>query len=212
MSTNWMLPALMLAGYAGVAQAAVVADSQFRVQSDVSTPSTYMFTVEQAFAFSDYTSIWVAKLDQQSTSTLAPISWNLDIEADYYLVRPGDEFTLANVSAGLFQPLFTTDHPYELAIPLTGDFYLGVATTGPVPFDSPRMTPYNPVRNVWGWAHFSNGPTGLSLLGSAMAYGESGIVVGTLTAVPELNAGVLMPLGLLGVAAAVRFKRRRAVA
>jgi hypothetical protein len=214
MSRNWLLPALMLAGFASGAHAVVIADSKFTLQKDNEFSSSgYSFTVVQGAAYPDYTSIWVDKRDGLGTSILVATSGHADIGSDYYLVNAGDQFTPENIAAGQFQTLYRSDYTGfyngSVSIPAQGDFYLGIATTGPDPYDQTTWPfPYPSNRNVWGWAHFSNSASGLTLLGSAVAYGEPGIVVGTLTAVPEAGSSALMALGLLGVAGAVRAKAK----
>jgi hypothetical protein len=214
MSRNWLLPALMLAGFASGAHAVVIADSKFTVlQGQGTASSSYTFTVVQAAAYDDYTSIWVDKRDGVGTSSLVAVDGHADIGSDYYLVRAGDQFTPENIAAGQFQTLYRSDYTGfymgSVSVPLQGDFYLGIATTGPDPYGQTTWPfPYPSNRNVWGWAHFSNSASGLTLLGSAVAYGEPGIVVGTLTAVPEADSSALMALGLLGVAGVVRAKAK----
>ncbi len=193
---------------AGAAQAIVVADSNIILNG---SNGYYQITAIQSATYADPTTMWFTKQDGVNKSTLTPYTWNIDQEADYYLVKAGDVLTPESIATGAFTPLFTTDHPHVLEIPFPGDFYLGVATTGPGPI--PGGTPtYGFGRNVWGWVHIQNSPTGLYSLGSAMAYGEGGIIVGTVTAVPEPSTLMLSALGLTFGFLAISRRHTRSVA
>lgn len=157
--------------------------------------ANYLLSVNQSPG-PDYngTGIWLSKTDAffAFKSTLAPVTWNVDEEADFYLANSGDVLSAATLAQGQFAQLFTIDRPGTVEVPYPGTFYLAIVTgTG---FDGIR-----PNRNVYGWAKFQNSYTGLTLLDSAMAYAEGGIVVGSLTAlpVPEPSTLVQMALGLL---------------
>lgn len=79
------------------------------------------------------------------------------------------------------------------------DFYLGAATSSAT---DPGFSWANlSNRTSFGWAHFRADSSGkLTLVDSAMAFREPGIVVGTLSAVPEPSTWALMALGLASLA------------
>jgi hypothetical protein len=119
------------------------------------------------------------------------VVWNVDEEADYYLVPNLAVFSAATISLGQFPPLFVLDHPSSLNVGF-GDFYLGINTGQGI------SGPGQPNRNVFGWAHFVNdAQTGLHMIDNAVTYGNQGIIVGTTTAipVPEGEVSVLVIVG-----------------
>jgi hypothetical protein len=62
----------------------------------------------------------------------------------------------------------------------------------------------------FGWAHIAVSANGkATVLASAMAYGEPGIVVGSTQAVPEPGTFALMGAGLLGLVAAQMWRTRQ---
>jgi PEP-CTERM motif len=188
------------------AHAVVVSDSQILLTPSTAFGASYAITAIQSSTYYDPTTMWFSKQDSAGKSTLKPITWNVDQEADYYLAAPGAIFTPDTISAGQFKPLFILDKPYILDVPFPGDFYLGVATSGPGPV--PGGTPPSGIgRNVWGWVHLTNGASGLSILGSAMAYGEGGIIIGKTTPVPEPGTLLLLAIGFTGLTLAGRQNR-----
>lgn len=193
MKLSKALASLVCLAATATAHAVVISDTQIRLSG---TNSDYSITAIQSASYDDPTTMWFTKSDTSTSSTLTPNSWNIDQEADYYLVKAGDTFTTEAIAAGKFTPLFTTDHPFTLAVPYPGTFYLGVATG--YSYTS---------RDVLGWAKIRNDASGLTLLGSAMSYGEGGIIVGTTTAVPEPGRAMLMLLGLSSLAFARRQRR-----
>ena len=182
--------ALLAAGSIGSAQAIVISNTQILLSPSTQNGANYAITAIQAPDEFDPTTLWFSKVDGIGKSTLTPITWNVDQEADYYLAQAGATFTAQTVAAGQFTPLFTTDTPYSLDVTRPGDFYLGVATS----------TGTSSPRTVWGWVHLRNDASGLSVLGSAMAYGEGGIVIGTTTPVPEPGTFVQLGVGLAALA------------
>ena len=138
------------------------------------------------------------KQNAADSSRLGVVTYTVDQGVDLFLVQAGDVISSAALSQGRYPVMKELGALAFVDVPLPGDFYLGLATTDYV-YASEYQT-----RNVWGWAHFRNDGAGLRLLGSAVAYGEGGIVAGTTTAVPEPSALVLVCLGLTGIACVSR--------
>jgi len=199
MSKRLALAALVAAMSFSGAHAVVISDSKILLSPSTAYGANYAITAIQSATYDDPTTMWFTKQDGLGKSTLKPVTWNVDQEADYYLAGSGSIFTPDSIDAGQFKPLFTLDHGYLLDVPFPGDFYLGVATTGPGPIPGGAPTS-GFARNVFGWVHLKNDARGLSILGSAMAYGEGGIIVGTTTAVPEPGTFLLSAIGLAGLA------------
>ena len=80
-----------------------------------------------------------------------------------------------------------------------GEFYLGVNTGN-------SEAPWGdlPPRNLYGWVHLQNIGGNISMLGNAMSYEGTGIVVGTTRAIPEPSSSALILCGI-----AIAFSRRR---
>lgn len=121
----------------------------------------------------------------------------LDVGSDWYLVSEGEAFGFSSLASGQFTPIIS-DLGYSTAHVGTGDFYLGVATTG-----HGLSEPCDPhsffCRNVFGWVHLSPLLPGIPLLeavSSAVAYDSLGIIVGTTRVVPE-PATLLIALGFV---------------
>lgn len=190
-----IIVSVLFFGIMSAAQAVVVADTNITLASN-DNRADYAITINQDATYRDPTTLWFNKKNNYLTSTLTPVTWNIDQEADYYLVSDGDAFTPENIASGKFQPLFTLDHPYSLDVPVFGDFYLGVATTATFS-TAPRPTYAS--RDVWGWTRISNGLNGLRMVNNAVAYNEGGIIVGTINAiaVPEPSTLSLVSLGLV---------------
>lgn len=153
--------------------------------------SNYRATTLQAPSF-DNTSVWfnfTPSLTPGSVpNTLRVSQWNLDEESDWYLVKPGNSFGVTSIAMASDPILFTVDNARPaINIPL-GDVYLGVATAQG--FGD---------RDVFGWLRLNNTGIALQYVDSAVAYGADGIVVGTLTAVPEPAALVLAVASILAV-------------
>lgn len=205
-----LIAALVLtAGLSGTTQAAtVVTDTNVTLGSPGLFGSDYSLTLcHENVGGNCGTALWFDKTNKfgwyvglngdayGNYSTLSPVTWTVDIEADYYLVPYGTEFSTATISSGQFSPLFTLDHAYSLDVPF-GSFYLGIATGGD--FDPLK-------RDTFGWVQLNNSSNGLVMIGNAMAYGTAGIYVGTSNTVPvpepETYAMMLAGLGLVGAAA-----------
>jgi hypothetical protein len=128
-----------------------------------------------------------------ANGTLRLVSWNIDEGSELVVARPGD---IANST--YFPSAWT--YPSEVAPVYVGqDFYLAAATSS---VSDPGVTWENfRTRTSFGWAHFRADSNGnLTIVDSAMAFRESGIIVGTLiTPVPEPSTWAFMSLGLLGV-------------
>lgn len=140
----------------------------------------------------DYTGTF---LDHDAASgTLSFRTLNADEGSELFLVHPGD--VLTQTTQGNFLSLYGT---YNAPVQVGRDFYLGAGTRS---YSDPGLSWANHAWTSFGWAHFKVDDQGqLSIVDSAMAFRESGIVVGTLTAVPEPSTWLLMVTGLAGVAA-----------
>ena len=136
--------------------------------------------------------------------TLTATDFNLDEGSDWYLVQEGEFFSNASIANGQFPLLFESDTPTFNILELDQtEFFLGVATSNNGIFNPP-------LRDTFGWVHLRRSGQSLQeleFIGSAVAYGGQGIVVGTSTAVvPEPNAIALL---LFCTAAKVCTRRRR---
>jgi hypothetical protein len=125
---------------------------------------------------------------------------NLDEGSDWYLASFEDEFSNGNIQADLFQVFVrATTSGFESNDVNVGfgSFYLGVNTgKGFDPF---------PPRNLYGWVQLQNTGGSLTMLGNAMSYQGTGIVIGTTQAIPEPSSLTL----LLGGFATSFWRRRR---
>jgi hypothetical protein len=184
------------------ARAGTVVGSNFIAVLDPSFPGAqYRFTVYQDEAGTDPTSLFVSLNGQVMTA----IGWNVDEEADYYLVPNLAVFSAATISSGIFPPLFALNQPHAINVGF-GDFYLGINTGQGVSGGQPN-------RNVFGWAHFVNdSQTGLHMIGNAVTYGNAGIIVGTTNVipVPEPSIFALSAVGSLLLVVIAGCKRRSA--
>jgi hypothetical protein len=193
--------ALLLAGVACCftrLSAGTISNSNFIFVPDTSFGAQFRFTVFQNESATDPTSLLLTL----NGSTLTPVAWNVDEEADYYLVPNLAVFSAATISLGQFPPLFVTDHPSSLNVGF-GDFYLGINTGQGI------VGPGQPRRDVFGWVHFVNdAQTGLHMIDNAVTYGNQGIIIGTTTAipVPEPHTFALVIGGLCLVLAVRRLK------
>lgn len=126
---------------------------------------------------------------------------NVDEGADIFVVQAGDELTNAFFDSGtapFIMGVSLADIP-AVTWAVGDDFYLGTRTRS---YSDPGFTYEGSFFTVFGWAHFKvNGQGQVQMVDSAMAFGESGIVAGTLqvAAVPEPSAWALFALGLTGL-------------
>ena len=119
--------------------------------------------------------------------TLTPHILTLDEISDWYLVKPGDTFSVNTIRAGQF-PLLLEVTPQINGETVTvgpGEFYLGVRTG--VGFTNNR-----PNRTAYGWVHLRPVDGVLTMVENVMSYNSQGIIVGTTTVVPEPHAVVLV--------------------
>ena len=114
-------------------------------------------------------------------STLEAVLTVVDEGSDWYLVGAGDTFSSASIANGDHEAIFTLDT--DVAV-LVGDttFYLGV-NTGLGFGTDPNI--FSPGRDVFGWVQLQNNQGNLEVIGSAVVYGGTGVIVGTSTAIPE---------------------------
>lgn len=185
--------AAWLASHA-VAHAVVLSDTQVTLESGANYGADYELLVNQAPEREDLTAVFFNKQNAAGLSRLGVVTYTVDQGVDLYLVRAGDVISSAALAEGRYPVMKELGAVAFVDVPLPGDFYLGLATTDYV-YASEYQT-----RNVWGWAHFRNDAAGLRLLGSAVAYGEGGIVAGATAPVPEPGTLLLAGLGLTGIA------------
>lgn len=136
-------------------------------------------------------------------------TFSLDSAADLYLVQPGQLLTNALLESRTYPAIVGPTN----ATPHTGQpdhqpWPSFIAADNQELWIGARIRSGNIGDQPWtgfGWAHLRFEDNGsITLLGSAMAYGESSLVVG---AVPEPGAWALMCAGLGLVGLAVRRKR-----
>jgi hypothetical protein len=139
-----------------------------------------------------------------ANGTLKLVSWNIDEGSELVLAQPGD---IANSS--FFPSTWTYPSTAMVPVYVGQDFYLAVATSS---LSDPGVT-WDNFRNrtSFGWAHFRTDAEGkLTIVDSAMAFREPGIIVGTLTTpVPEPATWAFMSMGLLGVGLARNRRQSR---
>lgn len=134
--------------------------------------------------------------------TMNYVTQTLDVTNEFLLAHPGDVVTANSFRHGVN----AGNDPFSN--PAAGsDFYMvgmvdtGFLDPGEPSIPTPDRTGYShDIR--FGWAHIQIGGNGTAMvLASAMAYGEGGIIVGTMQAVPEPAsfALALMGLGLLAL-------------
>jgi hypothetical protein len=112
----------------------------------------------------------------------------LDEGASVFLVEANDVFSEAGILGGDFIEL-TNGNAYTFQ----PNFFLGIRT----PALGVDLVSYEP---AYGWAEVQNFGTGdLVLVDHAIAYGAQGIIVDTLTAVPEPSGLALLGIGLLSL-------------
>lgn len=217
---------LMFAPGITSAQVTVVPDSVLFdfFQNDHRGRSGGIFTLRQDVQQSDFTSMGFEYSFNPNgyASTFSNVFINLDEGSSWYLVRGGDVFGSRSIEIGNSLSLTsnstvtdsylshspTHDEPYS-------EFFLGFSTSKFDTFD----------RNVYGWVRlrtrheffgieapflewlsFTDTIHRLELLESATAYDASGIVIGSLHAIPEPTASALM---LISCGAVLRLRSRQ---
>ncbi len=154
----------------------------------------YMATVFKSVERNGNTAVW---FDYDGTN-LSVVSSFVDEGSNWYLVDEGDVFSRETIDSGLFPILFTTDTWEFPGPPVTvgsGDFYLGANS-------SSHDGPDGPLRNIYSWLHIGNVSGELVRLDGAVAYGGTGIIVGTTEGVvPEPSALALLIVGTLSLLA-----------
>ena len=176
--------------------AAVISDTNITLSNDdlFGIGADYALTVVQDEREGpdqgDSTSIWLNVLGD----TISFVTTNLDEGSDWYSVSSLEEFSNASILGDSHQ-VFVRALPSgfesnNLTVGF-GDFYLGV-NTGLAH------------RTVYGWVHLRNVEGTLSMIGSAVTYEGTGIIVGTTRVVPEPSSSALICCGL-----AIAFCRRR---
>jgi hypothetical protein len=177
--------------------AAVVSNTNITLSNIDFPGANYALTVFQDEGRNDPTSILI----NASGSILTFVTTNLDEASDWYLVSFEDAFSKANIQSNLFPVFVRTSSGFESNVLDVGfgSFYLGV-NTGNI---DGGYDPFPP-RNLYGWVHLQNTGGSLTMLGNAMSYSGSGIVVGTTQAIPEPSSLTL----LLGFFATTLWRRR----
>lgn len=134
----------------------------------------YLLTIYQDYARTDPTGIWLST----DGTVLSVTDYTVDEGSDWYLTYPGDIITTLTTAGAGFPILIHGSPLVTNSIPVAnGDIYLGVNTG--------RFGPPFPPRDVYGWVHLQNDNGTLTMVDNAVAYGESGIIVGTTLAVDE---------------------------
>ncbi|SHK21281.1 PEP-CTERM protein-sorting domain-containing protein [Rubritalea squalenifaciens DSM 18772] len=146
----------------------------------------YALAIYQDSAATDITEIIFTVSGSQLSFDFA----NLDSGSDWYLVSNLDTFTNATIEADTFQTFARIENlVYESFVidPGFGPFYLGVATT-----HTDTMYTGDPPRDVFGWVQLTNAGGNLSIGANAVAYEESGIIIGTTDTIPEPSTLLLV--------------------
>ena len=164
----------------------------------------YQLTVVNTPDGSGYTTTFL----NRQTTQVAYYSTFLDETSGWYFADLNDAFTTASIKAGNF--VFFGGHPDLQPGPYFDvgyfrPFYLAVAS-GRTIWNPPNGESYW-IDPVFGWGLFNNTPSGLVLLDSAVAYGSDGILVGTMTAVPEPATIGLFCTGALVILSVQRLRR-----
>ena len=141
----------------------------------------------------DYTGSFF--MHDPAANDLTFLTLNADEGSELFLVHPGDVLSSDTIASLPPSARLTWGGTQTVG----EDFYLGVRTgSGTDPgFDWADPT----TRTTFGWAHFREDASGrLFIVDSAMAFRESGIVVGTVQAVPEPATWALLLGGFIAMA------------
>ncbi|MBC7701301.1 PEP-CTERM sorting domain-containing protein [Aquabacterium sp.] len=199
MKTSFIRQALGIAALAMCAQthAAVEAGHWRSATTAGNIGENFSVWVDQTIE-GDYTGVFM----NYTAGQLKGITFNVDEGAKLYVVKAGDVFTQA--SSALATNVFGST-----PVPVGTDFYLAAKTRS---YTDPGFSYDDSFYTSFGWAHFKVDALGKpQLLGSAMAFREGGIIVGTLQAVPEPGTWALMGLGLAALAWRTRSARQTTV-
>ena len=158
--------------------------------SDLTGPNTTL-TIDQEFSSSDGTGF------RDFTGFLFTSAGGFDFEyggsfldegASVFFVNPDDAFSEATILGNTF-----TELSLGTVYPLPSRFFLGIRTPA-IGVEFGALPP------AYGWAELENTGTGeLVLIDHAVAYHGEGIVVDSLSAIPEPGSGALgaVAVGLL---------------
>ncbi len=182
--------ALALPGLIALPVHAVVEKGHWTVFHDAS--GEVSIRVDQTIG-GDYTGSFL--MHDAAANTLTFLTYNVDEGSELFLVHPGDVLSSDTIASLPPSARLTWGGTQTVG----EDFYLGVRTgSGTDPgFDWADLT----TRTTFGWAHFQENASGqLVIVDSAMAFRESGIVVGTVQAVPEPATWALLLGGFIAMA------------
>ncbi len=183
----WIIVVAVIVG-AGIlpVKGDIVAGSHVSLGSGSIFGYDYQLTISQNLSGSDVTALFI---DHGGTSiTLS--GFLADESADLYFAELNDVFSTPTIISGGFTPFDDFGSPVFIGYQ---DFFLGINTG--LGFDGSEAN-----RDVYGWVQLRNTESGLEYVGSAMAYNESGIIIGTINAVPEPQSVLLLSAGLLALA------------
>jgi hypothetical protein len=170
------------AGLCGKASAIVVSGTNVAIldPQPINSNSSFDAQIQQVpDPKGDYTDVIFSYTGNKLGITFA----DYDEESDWYLAQAGDSFSASTIAANRFTPVYFTEPNENVYLPPVsipqGNFFLAINTGKGFPYGGPTF------RNVFGWAEFNNTGAQLSLVDSAMAYGEQGIFIGSINPVPE---------------------------